>query len=237
MCRLFDGDTTVVRPFVSLFAVAVLLLAAEQLRAGTVPPAITPTASGPGLASMSYNNTTNAAPANDDVGGASTNVLAINQKAFNAVDFIDIFFTVNDSSGTTEYLVTEGVFNGTGVTWTDFHLVLGFGTGALFNPSGPGDGLDFDSPDFNSPASFAPFTSVTVLEDTIDVSGGSVSDGQFVNYGFSIDVPDGITDFTIRQLPTISVVIPLPASAWMGLVLLGGLGLAGVLRRKMQAAL
>ena len=236
MRKSFDFASTSAPLVASLSVTASLYLGASQLYAGIVPVAITPTASGPGLDTMSYNNTTNAAPGNDAVAGASTNILAINQKAFNAVDYIDIFFTVEDSAGTTEYLLTEGVHNGTGVTWTDFHLVLGFGTGTSFVQSGPGDGLDFDAPDLNSPASFAPFTTVTVLEDTIDVSGGSVLDGQFVNYGFTVDVPDGITYFTIRQLPTIDSILPAgapePSTITLAVLCLLSLGMTRRRRRR-----
>jgi hypothetical protein len=168
-------------------------------------------ASGPGLASMSFNNLGTPTPGNDDVAGDSPNWIAVNQKAFGSVGYIDMVFIVDDAGiPTTEYVLTEGVHNGTGIDWTDYHLELGFGTGAGFVPSGPGDGLDFDSPDMNSTYDFAPFGSPTVGEDTIDAVGGPFPNGSFHVITFPIDVPGGITEFTIRQYPTIAPVPTLP---------------------------
>lgn len=162
-------------------------------------------ASGPGLDTMSFNNLGTPTPFDDNVVGSSLNFIRVNQKAYDQVDFIDMVFTViDDGIGTTEYNFLEGVFNGTGIPWTDYHLELGFGTGAGFVISPSGDGLDFDSPDFDSPTAFAPFTSVTFGEDTIDAIGGVFVSGGFHEFEFNIDVPDGISEFTVRQYPTIA---------------------------------
>jgi hypothetical protein len=171
-------------------------------------------ASGPGLASMSFNNFGTPAPANDDTAGASENWLSVNQKDYDNAAFIDMVFTVADSASgtTTEYIFTEGVNNGTGVPWTDYHIELGFGTGAGFVRSGPGDGLDFDAPDYNSPYDFSPFATLTIAEDTIDAVDGLVPAGAFNVFAFPIDVPDGITEFTIRQYPTTEPVPATPAT-------------------------
>lgn len=169
--------------------------------------------SGPGLASMSFNNLGTPSPGNDDVSGASPNWLAVNQKAYDTVGYIDMVFTVVDEGGVSEYIFTEGVHNGTSEPWTDYHLELGFGTGASFVTSPPGDGLDFDSPDQNSPFDFAPFTSLVIGEDTVDAEGGIFPIGNFHVFTFPIDVPDGITEFTIRQWPTISPV-PTDRTTW-----------------------
>jgi hypothetical protein len=112
-------------------------------------------------------------------------------------------------------VLSEGVHNGTGIDWTDYHLELGFGTGAGFVISPPGDGLDFDAPDLDSPYVFAPFTSVTVGEDTLDAVGGSFPNGTFMVLSFPIDVPAGINEFTVRQWPTIDTV-PNDVSTWGG---------------------
>jgi hypothetical protein len=173
-------------------------------------------ASGPGLDSMSFNNLGTPAPGNDNVGGTSPNWIAVHQKAYDAVDYIDMVFIVVDSGlPTTEYVLSEGVHNGTGIDWTDYHLELGFGTGAGFVISPPGDGLDFDAPDLDSPYVFAPFTSVTVGEDTLDAVGGSFPNGTFMVLSFPIDVPAGINEFTVRQWPTIDTV-PNDVSTWGG---------------------
>jgi len=197
---------------------------------------VSPTASGPGLVSMSYNDTFNVSTGNDNVVGSSPNRLEINQKAFGPtgfVDAIDIVFTVIDTGtgDVTEYEHREGVDNGTGSDWTDYHVTLGFGTGASFVQSSPGDGLDFDAPDEDSLYDFGPFTSLTIGEDTIDAVGGVVPDGSFVNFRFPIDVPDGITEFTLRQLPTTDAIVPEP-KAW---ILVGiSLGMFGFLLRAQQ---
>lgn len=169
---------------------------------------------GPGLDSMSFNNLGTPIPGNDDFAGASPNWISVNQKAYNAVGVIDMVFIVEDSGGlTTEYILTEGVFNGTGVDWTDYHLELGFGTGVGFVPSTAGDGLDFDAPDTNSPYAFAPFATLTIGEDTIDAVDGVIVSGGFHVFGFPIDVPDGITEFTVRQFPTVATV-PTEPTTW-----------------------
>ncbi len=171
-------------------------------------------ASGPGLDSMSFNNLGTPNPGNDDVVGESPNWISVNQKAYNSVDYIDMVFIVEEFGvPTTEYIMTEGVHNGTLEEWTDYHLELGFGTGADFVVSPPGDGLDFDAPDYNSPFVFLPFTTVTVNEDTIDAVDGFVPPGNFHVFGFTIDVPNGITEFTVRQWPTIEPVATW-SSAW-----------------------
>jgi len=159
-------------------------------------------ASGPGLDSMSFNNLGTPSPGNDDVAGSSPNWISINQKAYSTTDYIDMVFTVADSGATaTEYIVTEGVYNGTGDFWIGYQVQLGFGTGTGFVSAGLGDGIDFDTPDDNSPKDFTPFPTVTFDAVTINAVDGIVSPGGFHVFTFAIDVPNGITEFTIRQAP------------------------------------
>jgi len=161
-------------------------------------------------------------PNNDDVSGSSLNEANIFQKHYIGNGPIDIEYTIIPSGGVTEYTFIEGVFNDTGTTWTDYHMQLGFGLGTDFVPSSPGDDLDFDAPDFNSPFSLNPFLTVDVFEDDIDAYDGSIPDFTFVSpFVFTIDVPDGISTFTIRQFPTTDF-IPEPSS--MLLLLLGSAG-------------
>lgn len=170
---------------------------------------------------------------NDDVVGTSPNKVLVYQKDYQTFDPVDIVFTVVNSGGTTEYEITEGVQNGTGTGWSGYHLQLGFGVGAGFVKSTPLDGLDFDydpvpSSSYNSPASFNPLPAdfATVLrptEDDLIATDGFLADGMYAgNYFiFHIDVPDGITEFTLRQEP---LPIPEPGSAAV-LALLSGLAL------------
>jgi hypothetical protein len=163
-------------------------------------------------------------PNNNDVVGVSPNLVFIPQKAYVGIGPVDIEFTVTNSGGVTEYHFQEGVHNGTGIPWTDYHMQLGFGMGTAFVPSTSGDGLDFDFPEQNSPVSMGPFTTIVVAEDSIDAYNGVVPPSMYVGYlHFHIDVPDGITAFTIRQYPTIDV--PEPSG-----LLLAGMSIMGLLQ-------
>lgn len=157
------------------------------------------------------------APNNDDVVGASPNTVFVTQKHYVAIGPVDLVFSVTNTGGTTEYLFTEGVFNDTGLAWGSYHLELGFGHDAGFTGSPSGDGLDFDAPSYNSPFNFNPslsfFPTVSVTEDDVLASGGVMPNLAFAGYfRFSVDVPDGITSFTVRQSP-IPLVVPEPSSA------------------------
>ena len=153
--------------------------------------------------------------------GDSPNDIFVLQKDYTGIGVVDLVFTTSDSGGTTEYKVTEGVFNNTGVDWTGYHIELGFGTGVGFVPSTTGDGLDFDSPDFNSTIDFNPapgfFPTVLALEDDLIASGGVMANFTYAgNFIFHVDVPDGISQFTIRQSP-----IPVPEPSATVMLLLG----------------
>jgi hypothetical protein len=171
-------------------------------------------ASGPGLASVSFNSVTTPAAGNDDVVGASTNVISINQKSFGLDLYIDMVFLVTDVGvSTTEYLLNESVFNGSGVDWIGYQVRLGYGTGASFVPVTLGDGLDFDAPDFNSAISFPPFSLGAFDHGVINAVSATVSAGQSVNFSFAIDVPNTITEFTVRQEPR-SAPVSNDGSSW-----------------------
>jgi len=168
-------------------------------------------------------------PNNDNQVGTSPNVINVWQKDYVAIGTVDIVFDVTATGGTTEYVMLEGVSNGTGVDWSGYHVELGFGTGAGFVKSTAGDGVDCDSPDFDSEISFDPlpgfFPSYTAGEDDLIAGGGIMPNGAYAgNFVFHIDVPDGITQFTVRQSPI--GIVPEPSTA-----LLVGAGLLGLGRR------
>jgi hypothetical protein len=159
-------------------------------------------ASGPGLASMSFNEVVTPAPGNDNVVGASPNYVSINQKAFGSTAIIDMTFIVEDFGvPTTEYVFIEGVSNGSLDNWMSYQIKLGFGTGAGFVLSSLGDGLDFDSPEFDSPFDFAPYPTVSLGEDVINVADALFMVSAFHTFTFTVDVPAGISEFTVRQEP------------------------------------
>lgn len=166
---------------------------------------------------------------NDNFVGESPNGILITQKDFFGVNGVaDIVLNVIDSGGTTEYAVAEGVSNSSGVAWDQYRIELGFGEGDAFVASTPGDGLDFDTPDEDSPLDFSAFFSTPTLvgEDVILATGGLFPYLAFTTplFQFSIDVPDGIESFTIRQIP---IAVPEPVSA----SLIAILGMGTLIRR------
>lgn len=177
------------------------------------------------------------APNNDDVAGDSPNTFFVLQKDYTAIGPVDLVFDVIDSGGTTEYRFEEGIFNNTGIDWTGYHMELGFGQGAGFVKSTAGDGLDFDAPDYNSTVDFNPggffFSTVTATtEDDLVASGGTQPDFAYAgNYILHVDVPDGITSFTLRQSP-IANPVPVPAAAWL---FGSAIGLVAGIRQRQKA--
>lgn len=205
-------------------AITSLSVFAPQAFAGEITT-ITPF---PGIVSVAGQSVSTPNAGNDNVvGTGNTNVLSILQKDYSAVGPVDIVMGVIDSGGSTEYVVLEGVQNSTGVDWSGYRVILGFGVGGSFVQSTAGDGLNFDDED-DSPMNFAPgfmdFTTVVKPnEDVIEASGGDLLAGQFsgTDIVFHIDVPDGITEFTLRQEP---IAIPEPGSAAL-LLLTAGLAM------------
>jgi hypothetical protein len=156
-------------------------------------------------------------PNNDDVPGAQPdNDIVVPQKRFDHVGYIDTEFMVSATSGVTEYQVTEGVDNNTGINWSAYRMQLGFGTGAAFTQvGGLGDGLDFDTGPpggNNTPPSSGAYPIVSRPdEDQLVFSGGTQGLSAQI-YQFRIDVPDLINRngrFTLRQQP---VGIPEPSA-------------------------
>ncbi|MFK7788373.1 MAG: PEP-CTERM sorting domain-containing protein [Phycisphaeraceae bacterium] len=175
-----------------------------------------------GVASVAGEAVATTSPGNDDVGGPNGNILTIAQKDYTAIGPVDIILSVSDNgNGTTEYWVREGVFNNTGLDWTGYRIVLGFGSGVGFVQSTIGDGLKFDNVGVTPATDFNPSpgwpTVVSPTEDELVASGAIVPDFTYVGeIDFHVDVPDGISTFTIRQQP-----IPEPSSAALLLLTTG----------------
>ena len=176
-------------------------------------------------------------PNNDNAAAASANVVPASI-FFNTFGAAEIEFGLTSSGGTTEYLLTQNLVNNTGVPWSGFRFVLGFGTGASFVASGTTD-LDFDAPDRDPAPTSSVFSASVHEEDVLDWSGGSVPAIGSVAFTFSIDVPDGLAAFhplgldrfTLHQVP---IAAPVPGPTASALL---GIGLAGVAasRRRPQS--
>jgi hypothetical protein len=200
----------------------------------------------PGFSTGSLTAFTVVAPNNDNVATPSPNTVAtggigifLNAGGFGNLDYE---FNVADSGGTTEYFFTTNVLNNTGIQWSDFHYVLGFGTGAEFVPVGIGSGLDFDTSDRDPAPTSSVFPVLDHQPNFVDWSGASVNaiggvmGAPFsVAFSFSFDVPDGlaalhpqgVNRFTLRSFPTAQQV---PEPSTMTLI---GLGLVcAALRRR-----
>lgn len=180
----------------------------------------------------------NNGPAYDPAAGAAGNPINID-KAFANVGVIDMTFHVSDSSGITSYSIDDVVSNLTNVNWTDYHIELGFGTGANFVQSA--GALMFYQP---PPSTSTDFATLNQGAYTIDWSNGMIAAGavsrQFL---FQFDVPDlaaagaaadGYADpngggytFTLRQYPT----VPEPA----GLAIAAGICAVLSLRNRQRS--
>lgn len=196
--------------------------------AGTIANVPAPTSSGPGLGFASVAFTATLSPNNDNVpaAGVLDNNITVPLKRFDFADYIDIEFFVSPSDLVTEYQVSEFVDNNTGLPWSSYRMLLGFGTGANFALSPLNDGLDFDTgpPGGNdTPPTSAAFGIISRPdEDQLLFSGGVHGSGA-QPYSMRIDVPDVPTlrfsRFTLRQIPT---AVPEPgAIVLVGMALLG----------------
>jgi hypothetical protein len=180
---------------------------------------------GPGVGLVAVPSITTNLVNNDNEPGPGANNIDVVVKRFDANGHIDIEFNLTPSGGVTEYLVFEAVDNNTGAPWLAYTMQLGTGVNAGFTPSGALDGLDFDFPTFDSfPASTA-FPVVLPTEDMLTFVGG-VHGAGLQTYQVRIDVPDGISRFTLRQIPN---VVPEPATLMLGAV--AALGLFAIRRR------
>jgi hypothetical protein len=175
---------------------------------GTIQATPAPAVSGPGLGFANVAAVVTVQPDNDNVPSANAldNNILVPLKRFDFPDYIDIQFTVAPSDGVTEYKVSEFVDNNTGLPWSSYRMVLGFGTGTNFVISPLNDGLDFDFPNYDTPPTSSAFPTVlTPDEDQLVFTGGLHGSGA-QPYSMRIDVPN-LTGrlsptFTLRQIPT-----------------------------------
>lgn len=152
---------------------------------------------------------------NQNYSGISPNLIHIVQKDYHAIGPVDLVFTVTDTGGITEYRVNEGVSNSSSVEWIGYRLELGFGFGDDFVQAASGD-LTFDAPDFDSLVDIPFFPTTTLSTYDITASGDTLPGFAYMGgITFHINVPDGITEFTIRQFP---IPIPTPGSAILLLI-------------------
>lgn len=184
--------------------------------------------SGPGLGSVSIPliSTVNVNNDNQTGGGPADNNITVPIKRFDNVGYIDIEFNVTSTDGVTEYKVTESVDNDTNIFWNAYTMQLGFGTGAQFDPSDPGDGLSFDAPLYDLLPTSGAFSTVSTNEDILVFSGG-VHNLALQLYTLRIDVPDNYSRFTLRQYPT---AVPEPSTIALGTIAL--VGMVGFARRR-----
>jgi hypothetical protein len=180
------------------------------------------TGSGPGLGTLNIPVILTVQANNDEVplGEKSDSNIVVPIKRFDSNNYIDIQFNTLSSDGVTEYQFFESVDNNTGVNWSSYTMILGFGVGGSFVASPSGDGLDFDAPQYNTAPTSSVMPTVGLNEDVLVWSGG-IHGAAAQTYQFRIDVPD-IGQFTLRQIPT---PVPEPAT-----IVLAGLALVAILR-------
>jgi hypothetical protein len=173
----------------------------------------------PAIITLSANNDNVPSPDRPD------NNIFVPIKRFDHNGNIDIEFHVAPSQGVTEYQVFESVDNNTGVNWNQYNMSLGFGVGAAFIPSPAGDGLDFDSPGFDTPPTSSAFASVSLGEDNLTFMNGSQGTAS-ETYKFRVDIPDlgaGVAGvggtFTLRQTP---IPVPEPSTLLLACLAMGG---------------
>jgi PEP-CTERM motif-containing protein len=170
---------------------------------------------------------------NDNVNpGLNTASLSMTFTAIGAIDYV---FPVASSSGITEYFFNSIVTtNTTGQTWTGFTFRLGSSGSGKFVPFTTGT-LDFDDPNKDPGPTSIAFSTLSHQPYQINWSGGTGVTSPGTNtFTLSIDVPDGLANFTLRSEPTVPKNAPVPEPATL-LLVGSGLVSLGVFGRKRLA--
>lgn len=151
-------------------------------------------------------------------------------KNFTTLGPIDIPFTVTPSGSApaSSQTFSERVVNRTGVSWFDFHVEVGIGTGENFRRSNFSSNVQFGSVigtanecssatstdfgvDVGPSCGLTPFTTkrsntaldfVTKSPNITVPDASAVENGHQINLFFVIDVPNSAQSFTLRQIPT-----------------------------------
>ncbi len=203
---------------------AVAWLATSQAEAGTITGVGAIGGTGLGFVAVPVVTTPNPGVADD------TNNIGVPIKRFDTNGYIDIEFLVRNSepAGTTEYQIFEAVDNNTGINWIAYTVELGFGLGTGFQIADPSLGLTFDAPNFSPTPNSSAFSQVLTTPVQLVFSNGLQATGS-ETYQFWIDVPEGITSFTLRQYPQ---PIPEPGTLALAAMAIGTLGFVKFRRRR-----
>ena len=142
------------------------------------------------------------------------------------------FMVDDDGQAATEYRYTVSVRNDTGEPWVGYRFELGFNDSwPTFVPAAPTDPVDFDWDAMtDAPTASIGFSALDHTAHTIEWSGGPIDAGESVEFGFSLDVGDGLSSvhptgaslFILKQTPIPS---PIPEPSTLFLILSSALAL------------
>lgn len=113
----------------------------------------------------------------------------IREKTFKSVCNLDIQFTVSASGGTRFENVFEKVTNVSGQDWFDYHLELGFDTGANFKINKTPDSLVFGIEPAPTSSAFHTLSRGD-NNDSLNWSNGLQRNTSAADYTFTMNIPD-----------------------------------------------
>lgn len=214
------------------FLTAVLVVTPISLQAGVITTWWGGVSGGPGQSL--YNGSVGTATPNNDNSSVSNPNLIDHDLTFGSPGYFEVYFSVENSGGATEYDVTNNLANLSGINWTGMLVEIGFGQLAGFVPSNAGDLLDFDTPD-RDPAPSSAAMGLVIHEVNYLYFQGNQASGASNTMLYSLDVPDynasipasaqtaGGYNMTLRFTPQDVNSDPIPEPATYALI---GSGLA-----------